>query len=374
MAQAIQLPSSQRAVKQGDDGRLCLVEDAAIPPLPPGFVLVKTYAVALNPSDYKIAHNFPIPGSYIGTDFSGAVVQVADDVDPDTVKLGAMVCGASFGFSPVHRSANGAFAEFVRVRASSLLFVPPHSLSPDKSTNTISLLEAATLGTAISTCILALWSPDALGLQGTPDNPMVSEKPTPVLVYGGSTATGTIALQLLKLSGYDAIATCSPRNATLARDRGASTVFDYTASNVAAAIKTRTGGRLKYALDCISDADSAGICYAAIQRPGGRYVSLERVADEVLAKRRAVRPTFVMAAEAQGEAIVLGREGYDRAASREKHELAVRSLGMVRRLLDQGRLKAHPTEELEGGLRGVVKGLEILASGGVSGRKLVAVV
>lgn len=46
-----------------------------------------------------------------------------------------------------------------------------------------------------------------------------------MLVYGGSTATGTIATQLLELSGYDPIATCSPRNFDLVRSRGASAVF-----------------------------------------------------------------------------------------------------------------------------------------------------
>ncbi|RYP69624.1 hypothetical protein DL769_005244 [Monosporascus sp. CRB-8-3] len=363
-------PSFQRAIQQGDDGRPRLVDEAAIPSLPPGFVLVKTSAVALNPTDHKIIKNFPMSGAYVGTDFSGTVVRAADDVDSDALKPGTMVSGAAFSFAPVHRRANGAFAEYVRARADLLLRVPPSS--PDKET--VGPLEAATLSTSIATCLLALWSPDALGLPGTPDTPDVSDKPVPVLVYGGSTATGTIAVQLLRLSGYDPIATCSPRNFELVRGRGASAVFEYSAPNVAAEIKARTGGRLKYALDCISDADSVAICYGAIQRAGGRYASLERVPDELLAKRRAVRPTFVLAPEAYGAEIRLGQEGYDRPANREKHELAVRCMEMFQRLLDAGRLRAHPIEVLEGGLQGVVRGLEILAAGGVSGKKLVAAV
>jgi NADPH:quinone reductase-like Zn-dependent oxidoreductase len=51
----------------------------------------------------------------------------------------------------------------------------------------------ATFGAGISTAGLAL---KLLGLP-LPDEPV--EKPAQVLVYGGSTATGTMAVQLLKL-------------------------------------------------------------------------------------------------------------------------------------------------------------------------------
>lgn len=363
------IPSSQRALQQGEDGRLRVINDAAIPPLLPGYVLVKTYAVALNPSDHKITAGFPIPGAYSGTDFSGTVVKLAKDVDPALWAPGSKVFGAAFGFSPSHRLANGAFAEYVRVRADLLLRVPSVPRDPD-----FGLPQAATLMTALSTCSLAFWSRDGLDLAGTPDAPLPGDKPTPVLVYGGSTATGTVAVQLLRLSGYDPIATCSPRNFDLVRGRGASAVFDYSASSVADDIKTHTSGRLKHVLDCISSAESVVVCYGAIQRPGGRYASLERVPAELLLKRKAVRADFVLAAESFGEDIELGHEGYDRPAIREKHELAVQSLQMLQRLLDAGELKTHPIAVLDGGLQGVARGLDVLAAKGVSGKKLVSII
>lgn len=365
------LPSSQLAIQQDGNGKLHVAGDAAIPPLLPGYVLVKTYAVALNPSDYKIQKNFPIPGAYVGIDFSGTVVQVADDVD--SIKPGTEVFGAAFTFSSAHRLANGAFAEYVRVRADLLLRIPNPSAQQGQNDGSLTLFKAATLGTAISTCMLSLWSPDALALVGKPEEPLPSAKPIPVLVYGGSTSVGTIAIQLLKLSGYDPIATCSPRSFDLVRSRGASAVFDYSSPDVALKIKAYTGERLKYALDCISDVASVTNCYAAIQRPGGRYVSLEYIPDELLAQRRAVRPNFVLSAEVYEEEVMLGEEKYDRPANREKHQLAAQYIGMFQRLVDSGSLKTHPTEELEGGLEGVVKGLEALAGGGHP-RKLVTVV
>ncbi|KAI0203699.1 zinc-binding dehydrogenase [Astrocystis sublimbata] len=364
------LSSSQCAIQQSDDGRARLVHNVAIPPLLPGFVLVKTYAVSLNPSDHKILKNYPIQEAYMGADFSGTVVEAADDVDPNMVAPGTMVCGTAFCFAPAHRQANGAFSEFVRARADLLLRIHP----VPRTQYAMSPLDAATLGTAISTCILALWSPDALGLLGTPDNPDTSGKPIPVLVYGGSTATGTIAAQLLKHSGYDPIITCSPRNSNMVRERGVSAIFDYSAADVIAQIRTQTGGRLKYALDCINDAHSVEVCYGAIQRAGGRCAALELVPDDWVAKRRAVRYKFVLAAEVYGEEINLGNSGYDRPACMEKHDFAVRYLGIIQRLLNRGVLRAHPVELLQGGLHGIVGGLERLARGGISGKKLVAAI
>ncbi|KAH8164216.1 hypothetical protein CIB48_g4029 [Xylaria polymorpha] len=372
-------PSPQSAIQQGADGRLYIVDGVNIPPLMPGYVLVKTAAVALNPSDHKLLRNFPLPGAFAGADFSGTVVDVADDAINTSVQTrpGDKVGGAAFTFAPEHRLASGAFAQYVRARADLLLRVPPPSAAMAMDGNRIGMLEAATLSTAIATCVLALWSTDSLGLSGTPEEPLLLAKPAvPVLVYGGSTATGTIAVQLLRMSGYDPIATCSPGNFDLVRGRGASAVFDYAdAGGVVARIRSHTNGRLKYVLDCISDANSVVICYDAIQRPGGRYASLEKVSDELLARRQAVHHSFVLAAEACGEAIRLGQAGYDRPADTQKHELAVRYIAMIQRLIDQGRLKAHPLEVLEPGLQGVLKGLEFLAAGGqVSGKKLVAAI
>lgn len=366
-----QLLSRQHAIQQGNDGRPLFVTDAAVPALLPGHVLVKTFAVSLNPADHKILSNFPLPGAFVGTDFSGIVVEAADDVKEDTmIKPGTWVSGATFCFAAEHRLSSAAFSQYVRVRAS-LLLRP----CPVPSPGGVGLLEAATLGTAVATCILALWSPDALHLPETPDKPGPTIEAVPVLVYGGSTATGTIAIQLLRLSGYGPITTCSPHNFDLVSSRGASAAFDYSDPDVAEHIKAHTGGRLKYALDCISNAASARLCYAVIQRAGGRYVSLERIPQEVLSVRQAVRPAFVLAAEAFREEIKLGHDGYDRPINKAKHELVVQYTEVVQRLLDQGKLTAHPVEMLEDGWQGVLKGLEFLASGGkLSGKKLAAIV
>lgn len=213
--------------------------------------------------------------------------------------------------------------------------------------------QAASFPVGLITSLLSLWDPSALALKANPDQPIVSEKPTPVLVYGGSTATGTLAIQLLRLSGYNPIATCSPRNFELVRSYGASAVFDYVRPNVAEEIKKHTNGALQYAYDCIADLDSVTHCYAALGRVGGRYVSLELVPEE-LRTRRAVHAEFVLAYEAFGEAVKLSK-GYNRLANKEKLRFAADWIRVFQRLLDQGALKPHPTKKLEGGLEVVLQ-------------------
>ncbi|GAW27277.1 putative zinc-binding dehydrogenase [Rosellinia necatrix] len=357
-------PILQRALTQDADGKPQITSDVAVPRLFPGTMLVKTTAVALNPSDFKMGAAFPAPGAIVGMDFAGEVAAIADEAVTGFA-VGDAVFAAVHGSNPAQPD-NGAFAEYVRVRAD-MVFRPHASLGPQ---------EAATLGTALSTCAIALWGEHALALHATPDTPAPADgpaPPVPVFVYGGSTATGTIAIQLLRLAGYEPIATCSPRNFELCRSRGASAAFDYASPDVVGDIKAHTRGRLKYVLDCIADIQSVDICYQAIQRPGGRYTSLELVPDELLQKRRAVKPAFVLAPEVYGEEIKLGG-GYGRPANADNRTLATRLFKSFQRLVDEQKIVPHPIQVLEGGLDGVVAGLDLLRSGAVSGTKLVLTV
>lgn len=357
----LKIPSQQRAITQDDNGKPRVTHDAAVPHISSGTVLVKTASVALNPSDFKMGAAFPAPGAIVGMDFSGQIVAIADGTVTD-LAVGDTVFAAVHGSNPM-RPDNGAFAEYVRADAA-MVFRLHASLSPR---------QAATLGTALSTCTMALWGEHALALSSTPDTAAAAQAPdplVPVLVYGGSTATGTIAIQLLRLSGYDPIVTCSPRNFELCRSRGASAAFDYTSPDVVGNIQAHTRGLLKYALDCISDAQSVDICYQAIQRPGGKYVSLELVRDELLQKRRAVKAAFVLAPEVYGEEIRLGK-GYGRPANPNNRTMAMRLFTSFQRLIDEQKIVPHPSRALDGGLDGIVAGLDLLKSGSVSGEKLV---
>ncbi|KAK8038624.1 zinc-binding dehydrogenase family oxidoreductase [Apiospora rasikravindrae] len=304
--------------------------------------MVKTVAVALNPADYKMGAAFPTPGAIIGMDFSGVIAQIHPATETG-LQIGDRVCGVVHGSNPGDPT-NGAFAEYIRARADLLLRVP----------QSLSMEQAATLGVGLMTNALSLWAEDALALESVPATPETpAERPLPVLVYGGSTATGTLATQLLRLSGLDPVVTCSPRNFDLAGARGVDVssggAIDYVRPDALDEIKRRTargGGKLKHALDCIADPASVAHCYAALGRTGGRYVSLEMV-PEALRTRRAVQHRAVLCYEGFGEHVPLSK-GYGISADAEKLALAVKYFSVFQRLLDQGEAVAAPDTEVGG--------------------------
>jgi len=97
--------------------------------------------------------------------------------------------------------------------------------------------EAATLGVGVSTCGQALYQSLGLPLPGS------GKLDTYLLVNGGSSATGALAVQYAILyarfptplykanmqirSGCKVVATASPHNWPILKDRGVEEVFDY---------------------------------------------------------------------------------------------------------------------------------------------------
>lgn len=61
-----------------------------------------------------------------------------------------------------------------------------------------------------------------------------------ILIYGGSTATGTLAIQLTELSGHRVLTTCSPHNFALVKRLGADNIFNYRDPGSATTIREHT--------------------------------------------------------------------------------------------------------------------------------------
>ena len=182
------LPETRRAIVQGAGGDLAIDANVPLPALSPTQVLVKTAAVALNPTDYKMHTNFPSPGACVGCDFAGTVVAMGSDASTvSSLQIGDRVCSAVHGSNPIDHPS-GAFSEYVAAEAELVLKIP-RSMSCEKA--------AALGGIGHGTICLAFWQ--SLGLPGTPEQPVEGGKPVYVLVYGGSTSTGTMAIQILKL-------------------------------------------------------------------------------------------------------------------------------------------------------------------------------
>jgi NADPH:quinone reductase-like Zn-dependent oxidoreductase len=200
----------------------------------------------------------------------------------------------------------------------------------------------------------------------------------PILIYGGSTATGILGIQFAKLSGCKVITTCSPRNADYVRSLGADAVVDYTpyasdADGFAARIREEVGSDdLTLAWDCVGTEATARLCVAAMSRAkGGKYRSLLRVDDGVVKGiNEKVDSGFSFAYFIFGENF---KKWTDLPAKPEDFEFGKMFWELARQLLAEGKVKPARRDVNRGGkgLEGVLKGLQEMREGKVSGVKMV---
>ena len=191
------IPTYQTAIVAQSAGQLAIQHNAPVPCLAPDMALVRTAAVAINPADAKMLDYSAAPGAIHGYDFAGTIVALGKDaLASGRLSVGDRVAGFVHGMNPLQPDV-GAFAEYVGACAEILLKLPDH----------VAFEEAATLGVGVGTAVLGLFgelrvpaSLEELRESGkTPVDDAVEKERAHVLVAGGSTATGTRAIQLLKL-------------------------------------------------------------------------------------------------------------------------------------------------------------------------------
>lgn len=222
--------------------------------------------------------------------------------------------------------------------------------------------EAATLGVGVTTVGQALYQ--SLGLP-LPDSGVKADYP--VLIYGGSTATGSLAIQYARLSGCpNIVTTCSPRNFDLVKSLGAHAVFDYRDAECANKIREYTNDSLAHVLDCISSSASAEICSTAVGSAGG-------VVSYLLTGTKHDRPDVqaksTLGYTVMGEACHFG--SLELPAKPEDFEFGKVFWGLSEKLFSEGRVRVHPPELRSGGLNGIFEGLQEMREDKVSGVKLV---
>jgi NADPH:quinone reductase-like Zn-dependent oxidoreductase len=99
-----------KAIKTAANNTAILLHDANIPILRPSYILIRTRAIALNPTDYNHIHGLSPPGSTVGCDFAGEVVEIGIEVTKP-LKKGDRVFGFVNGASDMVDS--GAFGEYI---------------------------------------------------------------------------------------------------------------------------------------------------------------------------------------------------------------------------------------------------------------------
>jgi len=194
----------------------------------------------------------------------------------------------------------------------------------------------------------------------------------PILIYGASSATGALAVQFAKLSGLTVLATASTHNFDYVKSLGADQVFDYKSPTCAEDIKKAANNQLKYAMDCISEGTSPKISVEAMSGEGGLYTNLLNLTTDKIAEyNSAIEARATLAYTIIGERFLFGKQ--EMPAKPEDEEFAKKFWALSRDLLAEGKIKVHkPSVNKYGnGLEGVLKGLDAMKEGKVSGEKLV---
>ncbi|KAI1613293.1 zinc-binding oxidoreductase alcohol dehydrogenase [Exophiala viscosa] len=328
-----------------------LQKSRPVPKLRDDYLLVKVKAVALNPTDWKhAAFGLARENGLLGCDFSGTVEEVGSKVTKSWSK-GDAIMGVAHGGN-ASQTEDGAFAEYI-VAKGDVQIKKPDSLSFEA---------ASTLPLGATTVGQGLYQ-KALKLK-LPTDPVKDKEY--VLIYGGSTATGALAVQYATLSGYKVITTCSPRNFDYVKSLGAAEAFDYNDKSAASKIRELTENKLKYAWDTVSEKDTAQFCADALSTEKGcRYGAILSVSSP----REDVESVSTLMYTVFGEEFEFATNKIP--ASSEDFEFAKKFMGITEKLLAEGKLKPHAEKVGKDGLQGVISGLEDLKSGKVSGNKLV---
>lgn len=220
-------PSVMKAIRQHEFGgpEVLLYEDAPVPELIPGEVRIRVHAIGLNPPDWYLRDGYkmlppewqpqvPFP-VILGTDISGVIKAVADDVTVFAVgdEVYSMVRFPSFGPSK-------AYAEYVTAPASEI------ALKPEG----IDHIHAA----AAPMSLLTAWQ-FMIDQGHDVQNPLQPNRHEPVtlegkkvLINGAGGGVGHFAVQLAKWKGAYVIAVASAKHEAFLRDLGVDEFIDYT--------------------------------------------------------------------------------------------------------------------------------------------------
>jgi NADPH:quinone reductase-like Zn-dependent oxidoreductase len=226
------LTKTMKAIRQHEPGGpdVLRYEDAPIPALKPGEVLVRVHAVGLNPPDWYLREGYKtLPPEWqpqlsfpliLGTDISGVIEEVTDDVKDfsagdevySMVRFPSGLAGGSM-----------ACAEYVSVPASEIALKPAGIDNVHAAGAPMSLLTAWQF-------LVELGHDESNPLQPYQHEPVPLEGKS-VLINGAAGGVGHFLVQVAKLKGAKVIAVASGKQEALLRDLGVEEFIDYTTTN-----------------------------------------------------------------------------------------------------------------------------------------------
>lgn len=211
-----EIPATMQAIDPASAGgpEVLVAVERPVPQPGPGEVLIKVAAAGVNRPDVLQRKGMypPPPGapSILGLEIAGEVVALGDDVHPEL--LGQPMCALVAG---------GGYAEYCLAPAGQCLPVP-HGLT---------MVEAAALPETLFTVWTNLFE-RAYAVEGDT-----------VLVHGGTSGIGTMAIALGRLFGLTMIVTCgNDEKCARAREIGAHFAINYKTHDFVAEVARITGG------------------------------------------------------------------------------------------------------------------------------------
>eukprot|EP01040_Poterioochromonas_malhamensis_P009181 gene9181-9962_t len=242
----------ENAVKSADEVRIQTIPK---PELKPGYALVKVAVAAINPVEKLIFGTIPIPGwsfpTVCGVEFSGVIEAVSDDVQ--NVKPGDEVFALCWkcGYDDPTPMIGGAFAEYISIAAFKLS-KKPEALSFDQAA------AVSGVGTIAIQCIIDIGQ---------------VTKGTKLLVLGGSSSVGLVAIQLGKLLGAHVVTTASSRALSFVqRFNSADKIINYNEKRWDEDAEVKD---FDVILDCSPEKDTlTKAINGGVVRAGGKYITI----------------------------------------------------------------------------------------------------
>ena len=221
------MTSTMKAVRQHEFGgpEVLRYEDAPMPELRGGEVLIRVRAAGINPPDWYLREGYRmLPPEWrpevsfpviVGTDVSGVVEAVAPDVRGFVAgdEVFSMVRFPSFGDSR-------AYAQYVSAPAADVAHKPAGLSHEDAAAAPMALL-------TVWQFLVELGHDHPNPLQPNPHRPVPLDG-RKVLINGAAGGVGHFALQVAKLKGAHVTAVASTRHEAFLRDLGADAYNDYT--------------------------------------------------------------------------------------------------------------------------------------------------
>ncbi|KAI5965552.1 IFR1 [Candida pseudojiufengensis] len=250
-------------VSTGETDPLTTIKNLSIPQITDDQILIKSHSFAINPTDWKALKRNREKDIVVGSDVSGKVEEVGSNVKE--FKKGDYI--SSFVTGNISKT-NSAFAEYVAVSPKvsikyDHLVKDPSNSDYLKSGRITTFDGAASVSLGLVTVALAY----SYSLK-------IKENKKPndfILIWGGSTATGILAIQLAKLVfDLKVVTTASPKNHEFLKSLGADYVFDYNDENVVDKIKETANGNLHFALDTIAEPETFQKVYDSTSNTSGK--------------------------------------------------------------------------------------------------------